>query len=204
MPKYRIKSGTLHLKNINGKSGRTRVPANSIVNLSVETATKFRDQLLPMDKDAAFLDSLDEYSDMINRETHLRIVPIDGQTGFFNVHNTVTRSFLNTAPLTHNQAMELMKGANMNIVYDEEKLKGKDRGIVDQNRFVEEEVTTSDNDDNNDDEKGEAEISIEELNKLKRSEIKQFIKDRGLDISTKNVKTKVLKKVVIEELDLSK
>lgn len=122
MPKYRVKSGViyLHSSQVGKKSGR-QIPAraNDVVNITCETATKFKDQLLPIGPDAIFIDELDEYSELASREVNMRMVPIEGDRGFYNVQNTITGRYVNSAPLSAKEAMQLIKGTSVKPVFDE-------------------------------------------------------------------------------------
>lgn len=216
MPTYRVKSGTINLtKIVDGKrtGQRYKVVANDVVDLTIETATKFKDLLQPMSSDATFLDNYDEYSDMINRETHLKIVPINDQPGFFNVLNAATQSYINTAPLTNNQAIELIKGANLDVVFnevvkteiDEIEIKKEEETSKIENKEKEEEGNNNndDNNNNNNNNDDEEEVTAEYIKNLKKSELKDFMKENKIKIKgSKDMKKKDLQKKVIKKLNL--
>lgn len=149
MPKYRVKSGKIRLRN-NGKGKEISAVTNDVVNISPELATKFKAHLLPMGPDAHFVDEMDEFSEMSSREVNMRIMPIDGEDGFFNVFNTITKTYVNNGPLSKKEAMKLVKGINVNPVFTEE-------GLDEDTEEEEEEVKpiTSEDDDPDEEEKKE-------------------------------------------------
>ena len=116
------------------------------MNVTPETATKFKEHLVPMSGDAYFVDEVSEFSDMSSREISLRMVPT-GEEGFYNVQNTITKLYVNNAPLTLKEATALIKGNNIKPVYDEY----EDKKIKDEfNEDEEDEVDTPKKDDDED------------------------------------------------------
>ena len=149
MPRYRVKSGKIRLRMKNGKGKEISATTNDVINISPELATKYKSHLLPMGPDAYFIDELDEFSEMNSRETNMRIMPIDGEEGFYNVFNTITKTYVNNSPLTKKDAMKLVKGINVNPVFIEEGLDVDDE--EDENKEDGGVKASSDNNGNNND-----------------------------------------------------
>lgn len=169
MPKYRVKSGKIRLRIKNGKGKEISATTNDVVNISPELATKYKSHLLPMGPDAYFIDELDEFSEMNSREINMRIMPIDGEEGFYNVFNTITKTYVNNSPLTKKDAMKLIKGINVNPVFTEEGLDIDDE----EEEEVKEEKAKTTPDDDNEDENDDEEDKVKKEKKDKKDKKKK-------------------------------
>lgn len=123
MPKYRVKSGTIRLRK-RDKKGKPYGPeianrVNSIIDISPETATKFKAHLIPLGPDSTFIDEMDEYSEISSREPNMKVVPSKDDSGLYDVINTITKIKVNSKPLPLKEATKLVRGIDIPISFSE-------------------------------------------------------------------------------------